>query len=78
MRANNKLLRRFRFLRPSPSMIVAVLALVVALGGTSYAALVVTGKSVKDGSLTGRDVKNRSLLAADFRSGQLRAGAQGA
>jgi hypothetical protein len=40
--------------RPSPSMLVALLALFVALGGTSYAALTITGKNVRNGSLTGK------------------------
>jgi hypothetical protein len=68
--------------------VVATLALFIALGGSSYAALTITGKSVKDSSLTGRDVKNssltssdirdRSLLSKDFKAGQLPAGARGA
>jgi hypothetical protein len=66
---------------------VATLALFLALGGSSYAALSVTGKNVKNSSLTGKDVKNSSLgtadvkngvlLAGDFKSGQLPQGAQG-
>ena len=40
---------------------VAYLALFAALGGSAYAAVAVTGKHIKDGTLTGRDVKNRSL-----------------
>ena len=68
--------------------VVSVLALFVALGGTSYAAIKITGKNVKDSSLTGKDiknsslttsdVKNRSLLSKDFKSGQLPAGPRGA
>src|SRR3954454_21305126 len=41
--------------------VVSVLALLVALGGTSYAAVVLTGRNVKDGTLTGKDVKDRKL-----------------
>ena len=73
--------------RPSPAMVVALLALFVAMGGTGYAALSITGKNVKNGSLTGADVKNNSLrsadvkngnlLAKDFKAGQLPAGARG-
>lgn len=68
--------------------VVAVLALFVALGGTGYAALSITGKNVVNGSLTGGDVRNNSiasrdvrdgtLLAKDFKPGQLPAGAPGA
>jgi hypothetical protein len=50
----------------------------VALGGSSYAAILVTGKNVKNNSLTTKDVKNRSLLNKDFKAGQLPAGRQGA
>jgi hypothetical protein len=68
-------------------MVVALAALFVALGGTSMAALMITGKQVKnssltgidvkDSSLTGADVKNRSLRAGDFAAGQLPAGPPG-
>lgn len=58
-----------RFLRlPSPAMVVACIALVVAMGGTGYAALTITGKNVKDSSLTGRDVRNNSLTGADVKN----------
>ena len=58
--------------------VIATLALFVALGGSSYAALKITGRDVKNNSLTGRDVrslttkdvKNGSLLKADFAPGQ--------
>ena len=40
---------------------VAYLALFAALGGSAYAAVTVTGKNIKDGTVTGRDVKSRSL-----------------
>ena len=51
--------------------VVATLALFVALGGTSYAALAITGKQVKNSSLTGRDVKNGSLAGRDVKNGSL-------
>jgi hypothetical protein len=73
-----KLLRR-----PSPALVVSVIALVVALGGTSYAAIVLPANSVgmkqiKKNAVTSAKVKNGSLLSADFRAGQLPAGATGA
>jgi hypothetical protein len=40
---------------------VAYVALFAALGGSAYAAVTVTGKNIKDGTITGKDVKNRSL-----------------
>ena len=50
-----------RIHRPTPALIVAVVALFMALGGTSYAALKITGKNVANSTLTGVDIKNRSL-----------------
>jgi hypothetical protein len=58
--------------RISPSLVISVVALFVALGGTSYAVTVVTGKNVRDGSLTGKDVKDNSLTSGDVRNGSLR------
>jgi hypothetical protein len=73
--------------RPSPATALALTALFVSLGGTSYAALSITGKNVKNSSLTGSDVRNSSLTgkdvkagslaASDFAAGQLPAGAAG-
>jgi hypothetical protein len=40
---------------------VAYVALFAALGSSAYAAVTVTGKNIKDGTVTGRDVKNASL-----------------
>ncbi|MCU0258122.1 MAG: hypothetical protein MUF56_03775 [Solirubrobacteraceae bacterium] len=72
-----------RVLRHVRSNLVAYLALFVALGGTSYAAVNLPRNSVgtaqlKPSAVTSAKVKNGSLLAADFRRGQLRAGPQGA
>jgi hypothetical protein len=50
---------------------VAYLALFAALGGSAYAAVTVTGKQIKDGTVTGKDVKNRSLGAAKLSAGAL-------
>jgi hypothetical protein len=53
--------------RPTYASVVATLALVVALGGTSYAAVKITGKDVKNGSLSGKDVKDASLTGNDLK-----------
>ena len=60
-----------RLSRPSPAMIVASVALLVALGGTSYAASQLSGADIRDGSLTGADVRSRSLTEHDLKSGTL-------
>jgi len=61
---------------------VAYLALMVALGGTSYAAIrlpanSVGPKQIKRNAVNTSKVKNRSLRAADFAAGQLPAGPVG-
>src|SRR5438876_373285 len=63
------LLKRFR---PSPAMVIACLALLLALGGTGYAAIKLPRNSV-----TTVQVKDFSLLARDFRRGQIPAGPVG-
>jgi hypothetical protein len=51
--------------------VVATLAMFIALGGSSYAALTVTGENVRNGSLTGKDVKRNSLTGRQIREGRL-------
>ena len=79
--------------RPSPAMVVACLALLVALGGTSVAAVsqlaansvgprqlqfgAVTNPKIRNNAVTSAKVRNRSLLRADFAPGQLPAGPTG-
>lgn len=65
-----KLLRR---LRPSPALVVACIALLVALGGTGYAATQLAPRN----SVGTLQVINRSLKAIDFKRGQLPRGARG-
>src|SRR5215218_3234289 len=50
---------------------VAYLALFAALGGSAYAAVSVTGKNIKNGTVTGKDVKNRSLGAGKLSASAL-------
>jgi hypothetical protein len=52
---------------------VALLALLVALGGSAFAASYVITKSsqIKDGAVTGADVKNSSLAGADVKDSAL-------
>ena len=60
-------LRTRRIRRPSTALVVAFAALFTALGGTSYAALKITGANVANGTLTGADVHNRSLGAKEHK-----------
>jgi hypothetical protein len=66
------------FLRRLRGQAIAICALCVALGGTSYAAVTITGKQVKNSSLTGSDIKNHSLTAREFKRGTLLRGSRGA
>jgi hypothetical protein len=73
--------------RPSPSLVITLLALFVSLGGTSYAVSKIGSRQIannslrstdlRDNSVQSRDVRNRSLLAQDFKQGQLPAGPKG-
>jgi Collagen triple helix repeat (20 copies) len=73
--------------------VMATLAVFVALGGSSYAAVTLSQNSVKSGhigkgqvrksdvarnAITSSHVRDGSLLAQDFKSGQLATGAGGA
>lgn len=80
-------MRRILDRRPSPSIVVAMAALSVSLGGSAYAAGLINGKNIKNRSisakklqrstLTGQEVKDGSLVAGDFALGQLPRGAAG-
>jgi hypothetical protein len=69
---------------PSPSLVVACAALLVALGGTSIAAVSVVlprnsvgAVQLRPNAVNSTKVLNGSLLAADFKSGQLPGGSAG-
>jgi hypothetical protein len=57
--------------------ITSTLALVVALGGTSYAAVAITGADIKNGTVTTADIKNHNLTLKDFAA-STKAGLTGA
>jgi hypothetical protein len=64
-----------RLTKPSPAMVVALVALFVALSGTSYAALTLPRNSVgpeqiRNNAVTGPKVKAGSLAASDFKSSE--------
>jgi hypothetical protein len=53
--------------------VMATFAIFVALGGSSYAALKVTSKDVRDNSLASRDLRDNSITSRDIRNGSLTA-----
>lgn len=67
-----------RIPRPSPALVIAIIALVFSMaGGASAAKRLITGADIKDNSLTGADVRNGSLISADFRRGSVPKGPAG-
>jgi hypothetical protein len=77
---------RFRAASPSPALVVAVIALIVALGGTGYAAVVlpahsvgkkqlkrhaVTTNKIHRNAITGSKVKNNTLTGRDINEQKL-------
>ena len=57
--------------RPTPALVVAVAALVMASGGTSVAARLITGKDIKNGTVASADLKNGSVSSTDVKNGSL-------
>lgn len=58
--------------RPSPSMVVALAALVVAMTGSAMAGSLITGGQIKNGSITGYDIKPGSITGAQIKDKSLR------
>ena len=57
--------------KPSPSMVVALVALSIAAGGTAAATTLITGHQIKDGSITTADIRNRTIRLADLSPGAI-------
>jgi hypothetical protein len=75
-------MRRITSQRPSPAMVVAFIALLLALGSGAYAQLRIPRNSVgtaqlKANAVTSPKVRAGSLLRSDFRAGQLPRGPAG-
>jgi hypothetical protein len=74
-------MKRIFLRRPSPGTVLGMLALLVALGGTSYAVTLprnsVGTAQLRNNAVTSAKVRNGSLLAVDFRRGQIPRGPRG-
>ncbi len=53
------------------SNVMATLAVFIALGGTSYAALQLTGRDIRDGSLSARDLRRDTLGGQRIKESRL-------
>jgi hypothetical protein len=60
-----------RFRRPSPALVIAVLALVVALGGSAYAVTQINGSTIKKRSIPGDRIRNNSLTGTQINEARL-------
>src|SRR3954453_12657479 len=75
-------MRRIAPSRPSPALVISIVALLMAMGGTGYAAFKLPRNSVgsaqiKKNAVTSAKVKNGSLKPPDFARGAFPAGGQG-
>jgi hypothetical protein len=60
-----------RHLRPSPALILALIALSVALSGTAVAAAKINGKNLKNRSVAAAKIKVNSLTGTEIREAKL-------
>lgn len=61
-----------RIRKPTPAFAVAVGALVVSLGGTSYAVTQIGSADIRDGSVRSVDIRDDTVRSGDIRNGTLR------
>lgn len=57
--------------KPTPAFAVAVGALVVSLGGTSYAVSQIGSADIRDNSIRSADIRDNSIRSRDIRNGTL-------
>lgn len=62
---------RRRFPTPSPATAIALLALFVAIGGTSYAAAKINGKDIKNRTVAGKKLKNGTVTGKQVKRDSL-------
>lgn len=62
-------MKRLKSLRVSPSMVVAMLALFVALGGSAYAATKIGTNQIKNNAITTKKIKKNAVTAAKIKNG---------
>jgi hypothetical protein len=54
--------------RPSPSLVISVLALFVALGGSAYAASKIGTKNIKNNAITAAKIKKNAITTAKIKN----------
>ena len=63
---------RLRMSKPTPALVVAVTALFISLGGTSYAVSQIGSNDIRDDSVRSVDVKDGTIRSADIKDGSVR------
>ena len=58
--------------RPSPALVIALLALFVALGGPAQARRLINGKEIRKGTVRSRQIKDHSLSTRDLSRSAVR------
>ena len=66
-------MHRLKRVTPSPSMIIAIIALIVAVSGSAIAATMINGSNIKNGTIPGAKLKNNSVTGAKVKNGSLSA-----
>ncbi len=63
-------MKRFRR-RPSPALVVSIIALVVAMAGTAVAVNKVTSKEIKKNAVRSKHIKKNAVRTADIKDGDV-------
>ena len=64
-------MKSFESRRPSPAMIVAIVALITALAGTAYAAQTINGGAIKKQTIGGGKLKKKTLTGFQVNTNKL-------
>jgi len=64
-------MKKLSRMRPSPAMVVAMIALVVALAGTAYAAQTINGGAIKKQTIGGGKLKKDTLTGFQINNNKL-------
>lgn len=70
-------MKKLKATLPSPSMVVAVIALIAALGGTAVAASLITSKDIQNGTIKKADLSKRLQAQLKKKGAKGDTGAQG-
>src|SRR6478672_8621250 len=64
-------MRRLLSRRPSPALVISIVALVVALAGTAYAAQTINGGAIKKQTIGGGKLKQKTLTGFQINTNKL-------